>query len=61
MSYHKLILPFGIIMLVSCVLMTLSYQDHLQTGELVLKWLFPIFAVFSYLAANRVVAEKDPE
>ncbi|MBP1307883.1 spore germination protein KB [Paenibacillus sp. 1182] len=45
-SYHKLILPFGIIMLVSCVLMALSYQDHLQTGELVLKWLFPIFAVF---------------
>ncbi len=28
------------------VLMALSYQDHLQTGELVLKWLFPIFSIF---------------
>lgn len=46
MSYHKLILPFGLIMLVSCVLMALGYQDHLETGEFVLKWLFPIFAVF---------------
>ncbi|MET3207247.1 UNVERIFIED_CONTAM: spore germination protein KB [Paenibacillus sp. PvR008] len=45
-SYRKLILPFGLIMLVSCVLMSLGYQYHLVIGEYVLKWLFPIFAVF---------------
>lgn len=45
-SYRKLILPFGLIMLVSCILMALGYQHHLVIGEFVLKWLFPIFAVF---------------
>ncbi|MHB0883527.1 GerAB/ArcD/ProY family transporter [Paenibacillus sp. SEL1] len=66
-SYHKLILPFGLIMLVSCVLMAQGYQEHLTTGKFVLKWVFPIFAVFfpflllmvSWLKKNRNKKRKE--
>ncbi|WP_431086202.1 GerAB/ArcD/ProY family transporter [Paenibacillus sp. 8b26] len=43
--YRKLLLPFGLIMLISSVLMAQSYQEHITTGEFVLKWMFPAFSV----------------
>ncbi|ALP37108.1 spore gernimation protein [Paenibacillus sp. 28ISP30-2] len=41
----RLLLPFGLIMLTSSLLMAQSYQEHIAIGQFVLKWMFPTFSV----------------
>ncbi|WP_342415860.1 GerAB/ArcD/ProY family transporter [Paenibacillus sp. FSL R10-2782] len=60
-SSRKLLLPFGIIMLISSVLMAQSYQEHIKIGDFVLKWIFPIFSIFFPLLLLMMSWFRKPE